>query len=123
MCAIKAVLCACAGVALGYSQLTDNDILDLPVPQLQTAGFLFIWVINAKYKFTLDLFERWGYTCAIPSSLPLTGPIKGALLLERRIGKAVVARWLQRTSNAAAQRSCQVQATAERRMCMAQAGG
>ena len=65
--------CACAGVALGYSQLTDNDILDLPVPQLQAAGFLFIWVINAKYKFTLDLFERWGYTCAqtcSPCSLP-----------------------------------------------------
>ncbi|EIE19881.1 MT-A70-domain-containing protein [Coccomyxa subellipsoidea C-169] len=50
------------GVALGYSQLTDRDIEDLPVPQLQTDGFLFVWVINAKYKFTLDLFERWGYT-------------------------------------------------------------
>ena len=54
----------CAGVALGYSQLTDADIVHLPVPQLQTDGFLFVWVINAKYKFTLDLFERWGYTCA-----------------------------------------------------------
>jgi N6-adenosine-specific RNA methylase IME4 len=53
-----------AGVALGYSQLTDSDILELPVPRLQAAGFLFVWVINAKYKFTLDLFERWGYTCA-----------------------------------------------------------
>ena len=52
----------CAGVALGYSQLTDRDIEDLPVPQLQRDGFLFVWVINAKYKFTLDLFERWGYT-------------------------------------------------------------
>ncbi len=54
-----------AGVALGYSQLTDRDIEDLPVPQLQTDGFLFVWVINAKYKFTLDLFERWGYTCVL----------------------------------------------------------
>ena len=51
-------------MALGYSQLTDADIINLPVPQLQTDGFLFVWVINAKYKFTLDLFERWGYTCA-----------------------------------------------------------
>eukprot|EP00878_Enallax_costatus_P023425 GHUV01024916.1.p1 GENE.GHUV01024916.1~~GHUV01024916.1.p1 ORF type:complete len:309 (+),score=79.08 GHUV01024916.1:252-1178(+) len=50
------------GVALGYSQLTDHDICQLPIPQLQTAGFLFVWVINSKYKFTLDLFERWGYT-------------------------------------------------------------
>lgn len=50
------------GVALGYSQLTDTDIMGLPIPSLQTAGLLFVWVINAKYKFTLDLFERWGYT-------------------------------------------------------------
>jgi mRNA m6A methyltransferase catalytic subunit len=51
-----------AGVALGYSQLTDADIQALPVPSLQASGLLFVWVINAKYKFTLDLFERWGYT-------------------------------------------------------------
>lgn len=49
------------GVALGYSQLTDRDIQNLPIPSLQKNGFLFIWVINAKYQFTLDLFERWGY--------------------------------------------------------------
>ncbi len=52
---------ACTGVALGYSQLTDADIQALPIPQLQENGFLFVWVINAKYKFTLDLFDRWGY--------------------------------------------------------------
>lgn len=50
------------GVALGYSQLTDKDIQNLPIPKLQRNGFLFIWVINAKYQFTLDLFEQWGYT-------------------------------------------------------------
>lgn len=50
------------GVALGYSQLTDRDIQNLPIPKLQKNGFLFIWVINAKYQFTLDLFEQWGYT-------------------------------------------------------------
>lgn len=49
------------GVALGYSQLTDQDIVNLPVPKLQANGFLFVWVINAKYKFTLDLFDKWGY--------------------------------------------------------------
>eukprot|EP00889_Picochlorum_renovo_P000121 jgi/Picre1/27151/NNA_000120.t1 len=46
------------GVALGYSQLTDKDIQNLPIPKLQKNGFLFIWVINAKYQFTLDLFEQ-----------------------------------------------------------------
>jgi hypothetical protein len=49
------------GVALGYSQLTDADITALPIPALQANGFLFIWVINAKYKFALDLFANWGY--------------------------------------------------------------
>jgi len=49
------------GVALGYSQLTDRDIQNLPIPKLQKNGFLFIWVINAKYQFTLDLFDKWGY--------------------------------------------------------------
>ena len=51
------------GVALGYSQLTDADITALPIPALQANGFLFIWVINAKYKFALDLFASWGYEC------------------------------------------------------------
>eukprot|EP00951_Prasinocladus_malaysianus_P031154 scaffold296999_cov35-Prasinocladus_malaysianus.AAC.1 len=50
------------GVALGYSQLTDADIENLPIPKLQQNGLLFIWVINAKYKFCLDLFDKWGYT-------------------------------------------------------------
>lgn len=56
-----------AGVSLGYSQLTDADIVALPVPELQSNGFLFIWVINAKYKFTLDLFQHWGYECVSPT--------------------------------------------------------
>lgn len=51
------------GVALGYSQLTDSDIENLPIPRLQPrkGGYLFVWVINAKYKFCLDLFDKWGY--------------------------------------------------------------
>jgi mRNA (2'-O-methyladenosine-N6-)-methyltransferase len=31
-------------------------------PQLQRAGgFLFVWVINVRYKWMMDQFERWGY--------------------------------------------------------------
>ena len=33
----------------------------LPLNKLQTDGFLFIWVINCKYRFTLGLFEKFGY--------------------------------------------------------------
>jgi len=24
--------------------------------------FIFLWVINSKYRFALDLLEHWGYT-------------------------------------------------------------
>ena len=49
------------GVALGYSQLTDQDIVNLAVPSLESSGFVFVWGMYAKYKLTLDLFECWGY--------------------------------------------------------------
>jgi hypothetical protein len=41
-------------------QLSDDSITSLPIPKLQTNGLLFIWVINAKYKYCLDLFRKWG---------------------------------------------------------------
>jgi len=49
------------GVALGYSQLSDDIITSLPIPLLQENGLLFIWVINAKYRLALQLFMKWGY--------------------------------------------------------------
>lgn len=49
------------GVALGYTQLPNRDIEELPLPLLQTRGFLFIWVINSRYSFALDLMDKWGY--------------------------------------------------------------
>ena len=53
------------GVALGYSQLPDVLIRDLPIPSLHppsTGGLLFLWVINAKYAIALDMLQEWGYT-------------------------------------------------------------
>mmetsp|Transcript_12715 Transcript_12715/g.14453 ORF Transcript_12715/g.14453 Transcript_12715/m.14453 type:complete len:287 (+) Transcript_12715:91-951(+) len=49
------------GVAIGYQQLSDTLIEAIPFGRLQENGFIFIWVINAKYRFALDLMERWGY--------------------------------------------------------------
>ena len=49
------------GVSLGYSQLTDQHIADLPLPRLQRNGLLFVWVINAKYQWCLNQFKKWGY--------------------------------------------------------------
>ncbi|KAJ3196681.1 hypothetical protein HDU67_003962, partial [Dinochytrium kinnereticum] len=50
------------GVAIGYDQLPDSAIEALPLHLLQTDGFIFVWVINAKYTKAFDLFEKWGYT-------------------------------------------------------------
>lgn len=49
------------GVAIAYDTLTDRSILDIPIKELQTDGFLFIWVINAKYRFAIEMMETWGY--------------------------------------------------------------
>ena len=41
--------------------MNDRQILDIPFGKLQTDGFLFIWVINAKYRFALEMMEKNGY--------------------------------------------------------------
>jgi mRNA (2'-O-methyladenosine-N6-)-methyltransferase len=50
------------GVAIGYSSLSDDLISRIPIKTIQVEGFLFIWVINAKYGLALKLFEKWGYS-------------------------------------------------------------
>lgn len=49
------------GVAIAYDTLNDKEILNLPFNKIQTDGFLFIWVINAKYRFALEIMENFGY--------------------------------------------------------------
>ncbi len=53
-------------VAIGYQQLGDSFVKDLPVGDLQDSGLLFIWVINAKYRFALQLLKDWGYKYVTP---------------------------------------------------------
>jgi mRNA (2'-O-methyladenosine-N6-)-methyltransferase len=43
------------GVAIQYSSLGDEAIENIPVPTLQKEGFLFIWVINAKFQWTINV--------------------------------------------------------------------
>jgi len=43
------------GVAIQYSSLSDEAIELIPVPLLQKEGFIFIWVINAKFQFTVNV--------------------------------------------------------------------
>ena len=49
------------GVAIAYSTLTDQKIMELPLHHVQSDGFLFIWVINNKYQFALNFFKNHGY--------------------------------------------------------------
>lgn len=49
------------GVATSYATLKDDAIMNIPWDKLQTDGYLFIWVINAKYRMALHMFERYGY--------------------------------------------------------------
>jgi len=49
------------GVAISYDSLSDQVIYDIPFERLQEAGFLFLWVINAKFRFALELMEKKGY--------------------------------------------------------------
>lgn len=50
------------GVAIQYHSLNDEAIENLPIPKLQKEGFLLVWVINAKFQFTMQAMEKkWGY--------------------------------------------------------------
>jgi len=49
------------GVAIQYDSLVDDAIERIPVEKLQTDGFIFVWAINAKYRFSCKLIEKWGY--------------------------------------------------------------
>lgn len=49
------------GVAISYDSLSDADIMNVPFEKLQKEGFIFIWVINAKYRFALEFMHTKGY--------------------------------------------------------------
>lgn len=50
------------GVAIAYSSLSDRQVMDIPFDKLQDDGFLFVWVINAKYRFAISMMEHYGYS-------------------------------------------------------------
>lgn len=50
------------GVAIQYCSLSDEAIGNIPVSKLQTSGFLLVWVINAKFHWTVNVMSKvWGY--------------------------------------------------------------
>ena len=48
-------------VAIAYEQLGDHLIQDIPLESIQQDGYLFLWVINAKYRVALEMLQNWGY--------------------------------------------------------------
>ena len=49
------------GVAIAYDSLSDKQIMDIPFGKVQQDGYLFIWVINAKYRLAIQIMEHHGY--------------------------------------------------------------
>jgi N6-adenosine-specific RNA methylase IME4 len=46
-----------------YSTMTQEDILELPVPQIVAANaHLYLWVPNALILEGLEVMKRWGFT-------------------------------------------------------------
>lgn len=40
----------------------DDTISAIPLKSIQSDGYLFMWVINAKYRIALEMISYWGYT-------------------------------------------------------------
>ena len=49
-------------VTIKYESLNDETIASIPLHHIQKAGFLFLWVINSKYRVALSMLRNWGYT-------------------------------------------------------------
>jgi len=42
--------------------MKDDEMLDMPIPQLQDEGFLFLWVTGRAMELGRECLKRWGYT-------------------------------------------------------------
>jgi mRNA m6A methyltransferase catalytic subunit len=49
------------GHKLAYPTMTDEEILKMPVEQVQEEGFIFLWVTNNKLQAGLDFLRVHGY--------------------------------------------------------------
>ena len=46
---------------LDYNTLSNDEILNLPVQVLSTAGFCFLLVLNSQLAIGYECLNRWGY--------------------------------------------------------------
>lgn len=46
---------------LPYGTMTDEEMLKLPVLQLQDSGYLFLWVTGRAMELGRECMVAWGY--------------------------------------------------------------
>ncbi|KAF8247531.1 MT-A70-domain-containing protein, partial [Wilcoxina mikolae CBS 423.85] len=46
---------------LPYHQMTDQDIMSLPIQHLQDNGLIFLWVTSRALEKGIQCLEKWGY--------------------------------------------------------------
>ena len=57
------MFCFLNTVAIAYNSMHDERLKKLlRFDKLQKNGFLFVWVINAKYRFAIEMMDHYGYT-------------------------------------------------------------
>lgn len=54
------------GVSLSYDQIDADTIGKIPVPYIQTDGYIFLWVIACHVSKGTELLKNWGYTLVCP---------------------------------------------------------
>lgn len=50
-------------IKLKYPTLTDDEIMALPFGSLQSAGYIFCWIIDVKEEIIKQRFKQLGYEC------------------------------------------------------------
>ena len=48
--------------SLEYNTLSNEEIIDIDVGCLSSAGFCFLWIINSQIPFGFECLNKWGYT-------------------------------------------------------------
>jgi N6-adenosine-specific RNA methylase IME4 len=49
------------GVTISYDQLDAGTIAKMPLGEIQTDGYLFMWVIASQFMNGILMMEKWGY--------------------------------------------------------------
>ncbi|KAA8892692.1 MT-A70-domain-containing protein, partial [Sphaerosporella brunnea] len=68
---------------LPYKQMSDDDVLSLPIECLQEDGVIFLWVTGRSHPRGLDCLKHWGYRCVDELSWLKTNQINATVATGR----------------------------------------